>query len=155
MGKNTIILKNYNNNFEEFTVHAELYPGMLCEMDSDGELKPHATAGGTVGPVMVAIENALEGEGIADAYAAADKARAIFPVSGDELLMLLADGQNVSKADKLESNGDGYLRAYTPTDSEAGGHEHSLVAVALEALDLSSGSGDDIAECRIKVRIAR
>ena len=73
MAFNTIKLKKYSDVIEEMIADAAIYPGMVVEMDSAAKVKVHATAGGNVVPVMVALEDELQGKGIDDAYATNDK----------------------------------------------------------------------------------
>jgi hypothetical protein len=55
---------------------------------------------------------------------------------------LLANGQNASVNSFLESNGDGYLKTIS-TDAPSYQEIHSVVAIALEAVDMSGSSGVD------------
>ena len=155
MAKKTIILKNYLNNFVEYVAAAAITPGHFVELASATTVQVHSTAGGNILP-MVAIENALEGEGIADAYAADDRVRCWIPQRGDEVYGLLSDGESVSVGDFLESAGDGTLQKHV-VDSFSASESvvvsgNQIVAQALEAVDMSDSSGADPSG-RIKVRI--
>lgn len=160
MAYNSVIIKNYNDHFEEYTANAAISPGMLIELMSTGYVRAHATEGGNALP-MFAIENKLEGEGITDAYAAADKVQCWIPVRGDEVYAQIEDEQNIAIGDFLESNGAGYLQKITNVEisSQAADVVYPLqiVAQALEALDLSSlsaaGSSDSPARqfCRVRI----
>ena len=160
MAYNSVIIKNYNNHFEEYEANAALSPGMLIELMSTGKVRKHATEGGNALP-MFAIENKLEGEDINDAYAAADKVQCWIPVRGDEVYAQIEDEQNIAIGDFLESNGLGYLQKITNVEisSQAADVVYPLqiVAQALEALDLSSlsaaGSSDTPSRqfCRVRI----
>lgn len=151
--KNKIKLKCFGEDqiFNE-TANAAISPGMILEYLTTDKVKAHATAGGNVVPLMVALENSLEGEDYSDDYAADEKVRIWQPRRGDEGLMLLKDGENVSKYDKLESDGAGRLQKHT-ADKESWEsatptfnitvYPNQLVAVTLEAKDLSSSSGQE------------
>lgn len=122
---------------DEAVAHAALSPGHLIEMNSDGEVLKHATEGGYA-ERMVAVEDALQGNTTADAYAAADKVFFNRYYPGAKCQMYLKAGENVAIGDKLISAGDGTLIA---NGSEASGTTvRQIVAIAAEALDLS-GSG--------------
>jgi len=160
MAYNSVIIKNYLNHFEEAEANAALSPGMLVEVMSTGKLRKHATEGGNAIP-MFAVENKYEGKGITDAYAAADKVTYWIPQRGDEVYAQIEDEQNIAIGDFLESNGAGYLQKITNVEisSQAADVVYPLqiVAVALEALDLSSlsaaGSSDTPARqfCRVRI----
>jgi hypothetical protein len=167
MSYNTIKINNHSDNFEEYVADAALYPGMLLELNTDNEVKKHATAGGNVGSKMFALEDTFQGNGIDDAYAAGDRVRVWFPSPGDIVLAILADGQDVAEGDILESNGNGYLQKITPEEVSASGQDTafaiyhaSIVGVSLEEMDASAdSSGQDIGVTglgvnkRIRVRI--
>lgn len=133
MSYNTIKVKKYSDVIEEKVAAAAITPGMLLELTSDGEVQAHSSAGGK-NLLMVALEDELQGNGIDDAYGADDVVQVWIPGRGDEGYLVLADGEDVSIGDALESAGTGYLRAYTSGEK---------VAVALEALDLSGSSGEE------------
>lgn len=168
MAKNTIILKDYLHVRDEKIADAALYPGMLLELDSDDEVSPHSVEGGNALPIMFAVENELEGEGIDDQYAAGDKVFVWIPQRGDEVYAILKDDSTeVVIGTALESAGDGYLQPHVSDvesfeSAEAGSitvYPNQIVAIAIEALDLSNSSGSEESSAplgynkRIKVRI--
>jgi hypothetical protein len=143
---NTIILKNYLKVFNEFTASAAIIPGQLVELTSAGKVQKHSGAGKTAIP-MFAIEDALQGKAIDEAYAANDTVRVWAPQRGDEVYALLADEESVIIGDFLESNGGGYLRkvvrtneSWESTDSQQAKSQYDkhIVGIALEAKDLTS-----------------
>jgi hypothetical protein len=150
MAKNTIFIKKYVDNYTEEVVATAktVTPGMLIERTSADAVQPHSTVGGAA-QKMFAGEDALQGYGIDDDYAAAARIpKCGICVPGEHVYALLANGENVAIGAKLISNGNGYLRA---RDSASSGEEPlSIVAIALEARDLSSSSGAD-AGYRIEV----
>jgi hypothetical protein len=68
---------------------------------------------------------------------------------------LLDDGETIVIGDFLESAGDGFLQKYSSTASNnADAVDHRIVAVALEAINLSSSSDTwPTNDRRIAVRI--
>jgi len=161
MKHNTIILKNYSNVFEEYISAAIVTPGELLEMTSAGLVQDHSAAGGNVLPAMFAIEDALQGKAIWDNYASNARVRVWIPNTGDQVYGILADGQHVEIGSALESAGTGYLRLHAadPGDSTTGSVQNAIIAIALEAKDLSGESsaveseGDLATNQRIKIRI--
>lgn len=110
---NTIVLKgDLGRRYEEGrSGTTAIYPGHLIELNTDNELQPHATRGGG-GEVMFAIEDALQGNTVDDAYGTDDDdnlVRYFLPVPGDEIYARLKAGENVNEGDKLISYGDGNL----------------------------------------------
>jgi len=150
MPANTVKIKKYSDVVEEHVANAAITPGMLIELMSTSRVRVHSTADGDA-VAMFALENELEGEGITDAYAALDRVQCWIPGRGDQVYALLANGENAAVGDFLTSNGDGYLKV---RDVQSGAVERTLqiVAVALEAVDMSGSSAADPAG-RIIVRI--
>lgn len=166
MANYSVILKNYVKIINEIVAAGTITPGMFLVLGSGGTVTAHATAGGNAVPKMFALEDALQGNAIDDNYVSGNKVQVLFPRPGDEVLAVLADGENVSIGDLLESNGDGYLKKYAiDKESFESGDTFSLsvypgqiVGQALEALDLSDSSGAESSGAlgynkRIKIRI--
>lgn len=165
MSYNTIKIKKYSDVVEEYPADATIYPGSLIEINTEAEVKVHATAGGNVLP-MFALEDELQGRGIDTPYAAGDKVQCWIPNRGDVVLAILADGQSCVEGDFLESNGTGYLQVHTPEEvsasyinTEFSIYHNQIVGIALEEMDaLSDSSGQDVGgglgvNKRIRVRI--
>lgn len=112
MARPNKIVLNARGRHEEYKAAAILYPGMLVDLDADRSLVAHSVQGG---PALVRVvkEESLRGLTILDAVCAiGDQGVPVHEaVSGDELLMLLKNGQNVAKNDPLMSAGDGTLIA--------------------------------------------
>jgi len=135
----TTIIAGGNVEYIERVPAAAFYPGHLLELTSSNTLQKHSTDGGSCIPVMVAIENDLEGEGVTDAYATTDRARAVIPAPGAKCYLKVKIGENIAIGDKLVSAGNGEVRE-AHGDSSAVVMEEDVVAIALEAIDLSSSS---------------
>ena len=142
--KNTIKLKKYLNIIEEYKAEAAIIPGELIELTSSGTVQVHSTAGGNCLP-MFALEDELQGNDINDAYAADDQVQVWIPTRGDQVYAILADGNDVSIGDFLESNGAGELRPHVADvgDSTDGTVQNAIVGVALENVDTSDSSGGE------------
>lgn len=144
----TIKAKSYLDINNEFAAAAAITPGMLIELTSAGTVQAHSNAGQNA-IKMFATEDALQGNSVDDAYAAADLVQCWCPVPGDQVSAILADGENVAIGDFLESNGAGKLQKHVADvesfeSAEAGAitvYPGQLVGIALEAKDLSDSSG--------------
>lgn len=148
---NTIMVKNYSDVFEEYTASAAITPGMLVEESGTaGTIRKHASAA-TFAMPMFAIEDEKQGKGIDDAYAANDKVFVWIPGRGDQVYVLIADNsQAITIGTPLVSNGDGTLRksldtvnSYESVDAGMDLSFKSIVAVALEALDISAAEASE------------
>lgn len=160
---NSIIIKRLGAEvIEEYTATAvAIKPGYLLELASATTVQAHSAAEGNVVPPMFAIEDQLQGGAITLDYEVSKKIQCWIPRSGDIVYAYLADGQNASVGDKLESNGAGALQVHvseTESWDQASGAgaitvpPQPIVGVALEAVDLSQ-SANLSALGRIKVRI--
>jgi len=136
----SIILKDYANVRNEKVANVAITPGELLELMSTDKVKPHATAGGAVTPVMFALEDELQGNGITDDYAVSAPVQIITARPGDEIQAILADGQNIAIGAKLESAGDGSLQAHVSDDSDDVNIGNQIVGIASEAIDTSPSS---------------
>jgi hypothetical protein len=152
MAFNTIKLKKYLDIVVEYVANAAITPGMLIELMSSGKVRAHSGGGEAVAPKMFALEDELQGKSILDAYTSLDPVQVWVAVPGEVVYAILADGNDIDIGDHLESNGDGTLRKYIPGDSEATGHQASIVGVALEAVDTTGSPAATTS--RIKVMVA-
>jgi len=151
MAFHTIKITRYADIEIEKIANGAITPGHLVELDSNGKVKVHATAGGNALP-MFALEDELQGNGIDVAYATANQVKVWIPGRGDLVYALLANGENVAIADFLESAGDGTLQKHVTDSAGVGTLGLQIVAQATEAVDMSGSSGVDPSG-RIVVRI--
>ena len=136
---------------KERAAAAAITPGQLVELASATTIQRHSTAGGPAQRAFL-IEDDHQGLGINDnAASGAMLTYEIFP-RGAEVNALLSDGENAAVGNFLESNGDGDLQVAIVDSTGVGGGE-ALVAIAMEAVDLSDSSGADPSTRRIKVEI--
>ena len=146
MAYNTVKVKKYSDNIQEFVAAEAISPGMLVEQTpAAATLRKHATEGGNVVPIMFALEDELQGKGLADAYAVGAVVQVWIPYRGDVVYAQLEDEQEIAIGDELESNGAGFLQAHVadPGDSTVGSVQNAIVGVALEKLELSSLAGSE------------
>lgn len=115
-------------------------PGMLVEYHNDsGTLKwgVHDTADDPVHRA-VALDNPMLNKGVDDAYAAGDLVLVGVLPPGSQFWGIIPSGQNITQGDRLQSNGDGKLKA------AASG------TVAFVAVD---SPGDVSADTRVRVEV--
>lgn len=97
------------SNYDEGKCGAtDILPGMLIEQRSTALFHPHATRGGRHGG-QIAIEEVFTGNVKETAYTSGARIRFMRAQRGDEFLMHLKAGENVSIGDWLVSAGDGTL----------------------------------------------
>ncbi len=151
---NTIKLKNYLNIFEEYEAGGDITPGHLVKLGSDSKVVVHDST--QLAIPMFAVEDALQGNGIDDAYKSGDPVQVWIPQRGDQAYALLHhDSATVNPGDFLMSAGDGELTkfdAQTLPSSWTGDIEKlKIVAQALEEKASPASSTAD--RIRVKVRI--
>lgn len=129
MAKNTIKVRDYLHVVEEFPAQSAITPGMLVEITSDKEVKPHSVEGGAA-PIMFANEDEFQGKTIEDAYAKGALVQCWLPQRGDIAYGILDDGEDVTTGDVLISAGNGKLKAQ---DSSEG----TPIGIALESVDMT------------------
>lgn len=136
---------------KEYTAEAAITPGHLVELMSSGNVRVHATAGGTAA-TRFAMADMNQGKEIDDAYAADTVCLCGSFSPGDEVNAILANGESAAINDFLESEGDGTLRVVDIDPSAGAISVQSIVGVALEAIDMSRSSGFDPSG-RIRIEI--
>lgn len=119
---------------EEYkAAEAGIYPGMLVELDTNGEVIKHDDSGGAVGDeVLVAMEDQIQGRNVDTVYADDSIVTVMIPAKGTEVNLLLKDGEVVTPAIKVMSNGDGTIIA-----NSGGTH---IPGMSTGSLDLSGSS---------------
>lgn len=111
---------------------AGILPGMLIERYNSSGVplwKLHSVAGGDC--KTFALNQSMINKGMDDAYAVGDLVEAAIGAGGTTFWGRIATGQNITNGQKLESAGNGTLRALA-----AG----IAVALALESMDATGGA---------------
>jgi len=149
----SIVVKDYSKIREERLANAALYPGHILTLNSSNKVLKHATADGLAKPLMVALEDELQGNGINDAYAADDVVQVGIFRPGDVVNVLLKDGQTATIGKVLCSAGDGTVQLWSMSGDSSDWLENNAenlvqfaaapLGIALEALDLSGSSGTE------------
>ena len=107
----TIKLKKYSDVIVEYEASGDITPGMLLKLTSDGKVVALNT---TEAIAFFALEDELQGRGIATDYADGDLVQCWIPYRGDEVYGLLT-GNPVAVGDFVQSAGDGTLQKYAAT----------------------------------------
>ena len=140
MSANTIQLDSDSFIHEEAVCDGAVNPGNIVEQTSAGKIKKHATEGGR-GLIAVAVEDALQGKTVSDAYA--DGALASYNIqrAGTRFQGILKAGEDVAIGAGLVSDGAGRLIAIASVGS--GVTVNQVLAYAEEAVDLSASGAVD------------
>ncbi|MBW1723512.1 MAG: hypothetical protein JRJ78_15830 [Deltaproteobacteria bacterium] len=149
MAFRTIVLKG-DPIRKEAKAGGTITPGHLLYYSAADTVKVHASSGQPTG-AMFAIENSLEGGEIGDDYSTGDRVQYVHARPGDEIYAWLKDGENVSVGDYLQSGGNGDLIKYVASSAGKIEYPNSIVAVALEAVNLSASS--NTTHGRIKIAV--
>lgn len=134
---------------KEYKANAAITPGHLVELMSTGNVRKHATAGGSC-QGRFALEDSLQGKEIDDDYVANERCQTGVFSPGDEVYAILADGETAAIGSQLESKGDGTLRVVATDASWHDVKVSSIVGEALEALNLA---GSPVATGRIRIEL--
>jgi len=137
-----IRVSRYSQRDEGVADVAGIYPGMVLEKTGDAKLKKHATAGGS-GERLVALEDRLAGKTVDDVYADENIVFYQMCQDGDEVMVLLLDGETIVENDALKSDGAGRVRKAATSGNQ-------VMFRAMESLDLSGGASADML---IKARV--
>lgn len=104
---------------EEAAAAGTIKPGMLCERTSAGKVQAHSNPGGRA-ERLVALEDALQGRGVATNYSIHEVVTLALPVPGTVMNMLMQIGDSGDIGDEVISAGDGTLisRDNAPSPSQ-------------------------------------
>lgn len=113
---NTIWLGGPRTQVNDLAAGVAICPGHLVERyvpsGTQVRLRPHATASVGTGR-FVATEASMLNKNVNDGYAINDLVEVSELAGGSSAWMLIPSGQNITAGQKLESNGDGTLKAYS------------------------------------------
>lgn len=147
---NTVKLKKYQDINIERLAGGTITPGMLVKLGSANTVIAHNGAAGAVAPKLFALEDELQGNGIAINYTSGDPVQIWVAQSGEEVNAILADNVDIDIGDLLVSNGDGTLKEY---DADSGDEyiPEMIVGMALEAVDTTGSPSSTTARLHIMV----
>lgn len=136
---NTIWLGGPRTEIGDVAAGEVITPGMLVERTpTTGLWRKHALAAGPCH--SFATEQNMINKSVDDTYAIGDLAEVTLGAPGTNAWLIIASGANIAAGDKLESAGNGKLRAWT---------NGVAPFTALEAKNNSAGPGD----ARIRVEV--
>lgn len=129
MAKNRIQLEPDDYRVVEAVGDGAVNPGNIVEFTSTGKLRKHSEEGGR-GMIMVAVEDALQGDTVDDAYADGDRVVAHIQSPGNLFQGLLLANEDVHIGEGLVSDGAGRLKAEGSVGSSS---VEKVLAYAMEA----------------------
>lgn len=142
LNPNTVFLAGDRTQVNDLEAGETITPGHLVERyipsGSINRWRKHATAGGNTA-MAVATDQAMVNKGVDDTYAAGDLMEVSILHKGATAWMLIASGVTANFGTKLESAGDGTLRALASgtalaTAIESKGAVVALTRIRVEAL---------------------
>ena len=114
-------------------------PGMLIEnyvpSGTIHRVRPHATASVQTAPNF-AVEQSEVNKGVNDGYAIGDLVRSKIGRGGSTFWAIIASGQSIAFGQKLESAGDGTLKAYATVGA--------AIASAMETVNNTTGNAGPV-----------
>ena len=91
---------------DEADAAGTITPGMLTEVTSAAKVQAHSTEGGRA-ERLIALEDALQGNGVDTDYSADDVVTLAVGMPGEVFNLLVALGEALSPGDEVVSAGDG------------------------------------------------
>jgi hypothetical protein len=93
---------------DEAPAASAITPGMVCEIVSDKTVQAHSSEGGRA-ERLIALEDALQGNGVDTDYSADDVVTLAVGMPGEVFNLLVAAGEALDPGDEVMSAGDGTL----------------------------------------------
>jgi len=118
-------------------------PGHLVEFGGGNDVQKNSSAADAEASPYFAMTKFYDGSDIDTDYASGDTVHFAACPTGVEVNAYLADGENVSVGDSVESAGNGALQAFSTG---------RIIGKATEAVDATSSAGGG--PKRIKIRVA-
>lgn len=132
---NTIHLSGSATEIGDLEAGVAICPGMIIERyNPSGTIircRPHATASVATSTIF-AVEQSELNQGVNDGYAIKDLVRAKHINPDGTAWALIASGQNITAGQKMESAGDGTLKAYATLGA--------AICYALESVNNTNGN---------------
>jgi len=138
MAYRTITITSNQPN-KEGVASGTIYPGMgLYRTATADQVAAHNVQQGKIHGNLVAIEDELQGKGIADAYSTTNRIQFRSFLTGDVVYLKIKLLQNISIGDKLVSAGNGYFEKERKDSSAV--DDVDTFAIALEAANATAAS---------------
>lgn len=119
---------------EEARAADTITPGMLIELDANGEVVPHSTEGGFAERTLAEIDS-LQGNILTTDYTDDDLVMINVELPGNDTQAFLKVGEDAAIGDELISAGDGTLIVNGSEESTT--TVKQVIAIARETLDLT------------------
>lgn len=150
MAHRTVTLRCANIVEDEFCAGGTITPGMLIEVyrasAAVAKVRAHNASEDSAIP-MFACEDQEQGHDMSDNYSSGDQVKCRTFRSGDLVAALTLADETIQIGTKLESNGDGTLKAQT-IDAASEASYMSWIATAEE--DLSGNTSNTL--CKVRIR---
>jgi len=133
----TILANGNGRRSEGLLTAVAVPPGTLLERVAGAatfQAQSVAEAAGTYPEKMIAMEDYLQGKEVGTSYTASTRVQIYHAQSGDEVYMMVEDGEDIAIGDILTANGTNGTLKERDTGTNPG------FAYALEALDLSASA---------------
>ena len=129
---------------DEYEAGGTITPGMLCAINSSGNVIAHDVAEIQC-PVVIAAEDALQGNEVSDDYSSGNTTTVLVPSKGTILNVLVKLGEACSIGDTLCSAGDGtFIKVEAAT---SGTLNSGALVEATEAF--TALAADTLKACRV------
>jgi hypothetical protein len=148
----TIVVKGGEEAVEALANEANIYPGHLMDLLSTGKVQMNDTVAQPIERI-VAIEDYLQGNDIANAYTNGERVSMRKFLPNDVALLVLADGENVAIGDYVEPTTGGEVKKLAVnSDGVTVTNKAAVLGVAVTAVDASDSATTALASRRIKIR---
>lgn len=122
MGRYSTICQkaDWGRRYEEVRVAAgvTIYPGMIFDIDANGEAVIATPNAGAASPTRLAIEDGLIGSTVDTAYTAGMLLRYVIPIPGEQYAVLVLDGSVVTNEGDLIAADNGLFKITTGSPSK-------------------------------------
>lgn len=116
----SIIIKDWTSVRDEANAAEVITPGQFVTKNADGEFKKNATAG-AAGPVIVALEDELQGKTIEDDYAIDAPVQGWYARRGAQVLAKVLAGFVPAVGDSVQISATGNLEVLTEAATTGSG----------------------------------
>jgi len=137
---NQILLtgQEYAIKDERVAAEAGIYPGMLLDIDSNGKFELQ-DASETIAPMIVAMEDDMEGKTVDDVYTISRQVQARWIPRGAQFMGYLAANHSVVIGSRLTSAGYESPGAFGLAEKSSAHLGSGVMAIALEAITTATG----------------
>ena len=139
MAHRTVLLRSNSFREEAKAGEASIYPGQCVEWSAAGTVLMNNTQGRPTTGLMIAIENALMGDDVDDAYSNGARVQFHYAVPGDYFALRCKASENIAFGDKITVDNAGDF-----VEASSG---ETVVAISMEAA--GALTADTLVKCLI------